>query len=108
MVFRRTQVNRLLAKLGDDGFSLVLFGTKVADSKEFCKKFNKKLIPQDFNDWHIKAGDEITTFFEKSNEHLLLIKGFGVISYDRDLIEMVKKVAILENSCRLLTIGAVL
>ena len=29
---------RLLAKLGDDGFSLVLFGTKVADSKEFCKK----------------------------------------------------------------------
>jgi len=30
--------NRLLAKLGDDGFSLVLFGTKVADSKEFCKK----------------------------------------------------------------------
>jgi len=29
---------RLLSKLGDDGFSLVLFGTKVADSKEFCKK----------------------------------------------------------------------
>jgi len=29
---------RLLAKLGDDGFSLVLFGTKVADSKEFYKK----------------------------------------------------------------------
>jgi len=35
------KVNRFLAKLGDDGFSLVLFGTKVADSKEFCKKFNK-------------------------------------------------------------------
>jgi len=64
--------------------------------------------PQDFNDWNKRAGDEITKFFKKSSEKLLLIKGFGVISYDRDLIEMVKKVSILENSCRLLTIGAVL
>ena len=40
--------NRLFAKLGIDGFSLVMFGTtpkgihfdKVSDSKEFCKKFN--------------------------------------------------------------------
>ena len=31
---------RLLAKLGNDGFSLALFGTKVADSEEFCKKSN--------------------------------------------------------------------
>jgi len=64
--------------------------------------------PQNFNDWHKRAAGEITTFFKNSNEHLLLIKGFGLISYDRDLTEMVKKVAILENSCRLLTIGAVL
>ncbi|NOZ90589.1 MAG: hypothetical protein GXO60_04800 [Epsilonproteobacteria bacterium] len=64
--------------------------------------------PKNFNDWHKRASDEITTFFENSDEHLLLIKGFGLISYDRDLTEMVKKVAILENSCRLLTIGAVL
>ena len=28
---------RVLAKLGNDGFSFALFGTKVADSKEFCK-----------------------------------------------------------------------
>ena len=30
---------RYLAQLGTDGFSLVLFGTKVSDSKEFFKKF---------------------------------------------------------------------
>ncbi len=64
--------------------------------------------PKNFNDWHKRASNEITSFFENSNEHLLLIKGFGLISYDRDLTEMVKKVAILENSCKLLTIGAVL
>ncbi len=32
--------NKLLAKLGTDGFSLVLFGTKVSVSKEFCKISN--------------------------------------------------------------------
>jgi len=64
--------------------------------------------PKNFNDWHKRASKEITNFFVNSNEHLLLIKGFGLVSYDRDLTEMVKKVAILENSCRLLTIGAVL
>ena len=61
--------------------------------------------PKDFSDWHIRAAYEITSFFKKSQDHLLLIKGFGLISYDRDLTEMVKKVAILENSCKLLTLG---
>jgi len=60
--------------------------------------------PKGFNDWEERAPDEISNFFQNNNSHLLLIKGFGLISYDRDLTEMVKKVAILENSCRLLTI----
>lgn len=62
--------------------------------------------PKNFNDWEKRAPYEIANYFEKnSNQHLLLIKGFGLISYDRDLLDMVKKVAILENSCRLLTIN---
>jgi L-fuculose-phosphate aldolase len=60
--------------------------------------------PKGFDDWEERASDEISEFFQNNNSHLLLIKGFGLISYDRDLTEMVKKVAILENSCRLLTI----
>ena len=36
-------LNRHLAKLGSDGFSLVSFRTKVSDSKEFYKKSNKDL-----------------------------------------------------------------
>ena len=32
--------NKQPEKLGTDGFSLALFGTKVSDSKEFCKRFN--------------------------------------------------------------------
>jgi len=62
--------------------------------------------PQNFNDWEERSANEISTYFKENDNHLLLIKGFGLISYDRDLTEMVKKVAILENSCRLLIINS--
>jgi len=63
--------------------------------------------PKNFNDWEERAPQEISDFFKKNRTHLLLIKGFGLISYDRDLSEMVKKVSILENSCKLMTINSV-
>jgi len=63
--------------------------------------------PKNFDDWESRAPQEISQFFKSNKTHLLLIKGFGLISYDRDLTEMVKKVAILENSCRLLNINSV-
>jgi len=63
--------------------------------------------PKNFNDWESRAPYEISRFFKENRTHLMLIKGFGLISYDRDLTEMVKKVAILENSCRLMTINSV-
>jgi L-fuculose-phosphate aldolase len=64
--------------------------------------------PKNFNDWEARAPQEISNYLKNNNSyHLLLIKGFGLISYDRDLTEMVKKVAILENSCRLMTINSV-
>ncbi|CAA6820356.1 MAG: Unknown protein [uncultured Sulfurovum sp.] len=61
--------------------------------------------PRSFDDWEERAPHEIADYFEKNNTQLLLIRGFGLISYARDLREMVKKVAILENSCKLLTIN---
>ncbi len=64
--------------------------------------------PKNFNDWAERSTSEITSFFKNSSDKLLLIKGFGLVSYDRDLTEMVKKVAILENSCKLLTLSAVM
>ena len=62
--------------------------------------------PKNFDDWEERAPFEIPRFFLKNDTHLLLIKGFGLISYDRDIIEMAKKVAILENSCRLLALSS--
>jgi len=62
--------------------------------------------PRSIEDWFERAPYEIPKFFQQHDTHLLLIKGFGVISYDRDITEMAKKVSILENSCRLLALSA--
>jgi L-fuculose-phosphate aldolase len=62
--------------------------------------------PKNIEDWLERAPHEIAKFFQNHNTHLLLIKGFGLISYDRDIREMAKKISILENSCRLLALSA--
>ena len=62
--------------------------------------------PQNIDDWLNRAPFEISQFFQNHDTHILLIRGFGVICYDRDITEMAKKVSILENSCRLLALGA--
>ena len=60
--------------------------------------------PKDFHDWYDRNSLEIPRELKKSPNHLIVIKGVGVYVYDRDMNELVKKVAILENSCRLLAL----
>ncbi|MBD3790200.1 MAG: class II aldolase/adducin family protein [Campylobacterales bacterium] len=82
---------------------------KVSPADYFGQKILGEVIvydPKNMDDWLERAPHEIPRFFQKHESHLLLIKGFGLISYDRDIIEMAKKVSILENSCRLLGLSA--
>jgi len=82
---------------------------KVSPQDYHGKKVLGEIIiydPQNIDDWLDRAPHEIPDFFQKHDTHLLLIKGFGLISYDRDITEMAKKVSILENSCRLLALSA--
>lgn len=60
--------------------------------------------PGDFSTWYKRNALEITKCLKESEHNLMVIKGFGTYVYDRDVYELVKKIAILENSCRLLTI----
>jgi len=60
--------------------------------------------PRRFSDWYDRAPFEIADYFKKNSGNLMLIKGYGVYAYDRDLSQMAKKIAILENSARLLTL----
>jgi len=82
---------------------------KVSPQDYHGKKILGEIVvydPKNIDDWIERAPYEIPQFFQKHDSHLLLIKGYGLISYDRDITEMAKKVAILENSCRLLALSA--
>lgn len=60
--------------------------------------------PGDFDTWYKRNALEITKYLKNSPNNMMVIKGVGTYVYDRDIHELVKKIAILENSCRLLSI----
>ncbi len=61
--------------------------------------------PGDFTDWLDRAPVETIKFFQEKHHGMILIKGYGLISYDRDIVQMAKKIALLENSARLLVLN---
>jgi len=61
--------------------------------------------PKQFEDWYDRAQSEITHYFQTKKTNIIVIKGYGVYAYSRDLHEMAKKLAILEKSCRLLMLN---
>ena len=60
--------------------------------------------PGDFSTWYKRNALEITKYLKNSSNNMMIIKGVGTYIYDRDIHELVKKIDILENSCRLLSI----
>ena len=58
--------------------------------------------PKNYEDWYDRAQSEITHYFQTRNTNIIVIRGYGVYTYNRDLHDMAKKLAILEKSCRLL------
>lgn len=58
--------------------------------------------PKHFDDWYDRAQSEIAYFFQTKKTNIMVIRGYGVYSFNRDLNEMAKQLAILEKSCRLL------
>lgn len=58
--------------------------------------------PKQFDDWYDRAESEITYYFQTKKTNIMVIRGYGVYSFNRDLHEMAKQLAVLEKSCRLL------
>ena len=58
--------------------------------------------PRCFDDWYERANSEIAYYFQSNKTDIMVIKGYGVYTFNRDIHEMAKKIAILEKSCRLL------
>ena len=61
--------------------------------------------PKQFDDWYDRAQSEITHYFQSKRTNIIVIRGYGVYAYSRDLHDMAKKLAILEKSCRLLMLN---
>ncbi len=76
----------------EDYFGKILFDTIIVHE------------PGDFSTWMQRSSVEVPTLLKLSANSLIIIKGIGVYVSDRDMNNLIKKVAILENSCRLLTL----
>ncbi|PHO10994.1 MULTISPECIES: class II aldolase and adducin N-terminal domain-containing protein [Malaciobacter] len=60
--------------------------------------------PGNYDSWYDRNALEITKYLKESHTNVMIIKGVGMYIYDRDINELVRKIAIMENSCRLLSI----
>jgi L-fuculose-phosphate aldolase len=58
--------------------------------------------PKPFDDWYERAQSEIAYYFQSKKTDIMIIRGFGVYAFNRDIHEMAKKLAILEKSCKIL------
>ncbi|RAX58198.1 hypothetical protein CCZ01_03750 [Helicobacter monodelphidis] len=62
--------------------------------------------PRDFESWYERAEVEIYRFFKEQKNRIMVIRGYGVYLYARDLAQLAKNIAVLENSCRILHLSA--
>jgi L-fuculose-phosphate aldolase len=58
--------------------------------------------PKDFDTWYNRADSEIYQYLKKSKNNIMVIRGYGIYTCNRDLHNLVKNIAILENSAKLL------
>ncbi|MGD9969439.1 MAG: class II aldolase and adducin N-terminal domain-containing protein [Sulfuricurvum sp.] len=68
------------------------------------KEFGKITIydPKKFDDWYERAVTEIPQYFQQHQTAIMVIRGYGVYAYARDIHTMVRQLSVLERSCRIL------
>ena len=58
--------------------------------------------PKQFEDWYERADVEIYRHLKEQKTNIIVIRGYGVYAYERDIHQIAKNIAVLENSCKLL------
>ena len=61
--------------------------------------------PKQFDDWYERADTEIYRYMLENKTNIMVIKGYGVYVHSRTSYQLAKDVAILENTCKLLSIA---
>ena len=64
--------------------------------------------PKDFDNWYERADVEINRYFKESGSKIMVIRGYGVYVFHRDLQLLPKLFALLENSCKILHFSSIL
>lgn len=62
--------------------------------------------PKDYESWAERADTDIPRYFKEHSHSFMLIKGYGVYVYARDLHTLAKIIALIENSCKILHFNA--
>lgn len=55
-----------------------------------------------YSTWYDRAPYEIAEQITKNNKRFLIIKGYGIYAFDRDLHSLAKNIAVIENTCKIL------
>ncbi len=61
---------------------------------------------KNFKGWYERAATEIPYYFLSHDTDIMVIRGYGIYAYNRDLSQLAKRLAILEKSCRLLLLNS--
>ncbi|EET79455.1 putative aldolase [Campylobacter showae] len=61
--------------------------------------------PKQFDDWYERADTEIYRYMLENKTNIMVIKGYGVYVHSRTPYQLAKDVAILENTCKLLSVA---
>lgn len=77
------------------------FGARILKSIEVYN-------PKDFETWYERADVEIVRHMRESNARVMVIRGYGVYLFERDMNQLAKMVALVENSCKILHLSALL
>lgn len=64
--------------------------------------------PRDFDNWYERADVEINRYFKENDKKIMVIRGYGVYVYHRDLQMLSKLFALLENTCKILHFSSIL
>ena len=57
--------------------------------------------PKDYESWAERANTDIPRYFKEHSHSFMLIRGYGIYVYARDLYTLAKLIALVENSCKI-------
>lgn len=61
--------------------------------------------PKDFETWYERADTDIVRHFKQSQQDFIIVRGYGVYAYGRDIEEIAKKIDIIEQSAKILALS---